>query len=311
MNRMRWHLPPWIKRAYMFVVGLTLIYVLWQSGPSLSRWLELARTPAVYGFIGGWIAMAAMLGGLWALVLRWCFGVQLTVKEWMPIQALAWGGRYLPGKLGMLAGKLSVLGKDGIDWRVLGHSVLFEQLAFVCAGAALGLLLVQPGGAFGQWMPGWMEHHWSIARILGALGCVMAFLIAVWISERALLSRLAVSTLAQTRKIALLAAYVVPHLLVGAGFYALAVHLLPGSARLGMGQMIAILALANVAGILAVFAPAGLGVRDLVLAMALAGTATLAEALALAALLRLLTVLADGLFLSVGLLVGRVRVSGE
>ena len=79
--------------------------------------------------------------------------------------------------------------------------------------------------------------------------------------------------------------------------------------------VISLLAAANVAGILAFFAPAGLGVREAVLVAGLAPYLSAGDALGIAAILRVLTLLADLIFVSltggVALLARRRRAGSE
>ena len=90
--------------------------------------------------------------------------------------------------------------------------------------------------------------------------------------------------------------YLVPHLVVGIGSYPLLCALIPEAAPLGATGMIGLLALANMAGILAIFAPAGMGVREAVFGLGLISFAPLPSVLAFAAVLRLLTLMADAVF---------------
>jgi len=92
----------------------------------------------------------------------------------------------------------------------------------------------------------------------------------------------------------LLLGHVVLHVLVGISLYPLITGLLPDAAALlGLSGLVTVLALANIVGIVAVFAPAGLGVRELVLAYFLAVGGDYEAALVVAVYIRILTLLAD------------------
>jgi hypothetical protein len=299
--------PAWAKLAYQSIVVVVLGWAVADSAAQFRHWQHLFRHPAVYVFIAAWAAMAFLLGAAWALLLRWRFGVHLHLREWLPIQALAWGGRYLPGKLGLLAGKFALLGRGGLDGPRLAQSVLWEQLAFVLSAAvAAAIFLMDPIAG----LPGAIREHWGLVRLLGGIGGIAVFLALddllrrLWPGARA-----PGAGLSPAKRGLLFLLYLAPHLVVGAGGYPVLCAMIPAAAPLGMTGMIGLLALANMAGILAFFAPAGMGVREAVLGVGLVPFAPLPAVLAFAAVLRLLTLIADALFFvlagGVGLLARR------
>lgn len=286
--------PAWVKLAYLCVVVAVLGWAVVDSADQFRHWRHLFRHSAVYLFMAAWGTMAFLLGAAWALLLHWRFGVSLRLREWLPIQALAWGGRYLPGKLGLLAGKFALLGRGALDAQRLAYSVLWEQLAFVLSAAIVAaLFLMEPIAG----SPALLARHWDAVRLLcgvGSIGLLLALddiLRRMWPAART-----PAAGLAPGRRILLFLLYLAPHLIVGAGAYPVLCAMIPAAAPLGVTGMIGLLALANMAGILAIFAPAGMGVREAVLGLGLIQFAPLPAVLAFAAVLRLLTLMADVLF---------------
>lgn len=300
-NRLRF--PRWLKLAYVMVVAAVLGWVLLKAGPGLLQWRSLINAPGAYAFVAAWIAMAVLLGQLWALLLRWSYGVRLGVREWLPVQALAWGGRYLPGKVGLLAGKAALAERENLGWRRLGFSVLVEQLCFVVAGIVAACLFLASVDLLPAHLRAeWLAATWTPFRSLLVVVCILGFLVGVsWLGRRLD----AATRLSNARAAALLSFYLLPHLLVGAGAYLALVGLVPAATSIGIYTMIGVVALAHSVGVLAIFAPAGLGVREVVMAAGLASALPLPEALAFATLLRLLSVVADSLFLLMGLAMRR------
>lgn len=287
-------IPAWVKAIYLGVVIVVLAWAVVDSAGQFQHWAHLFKDSRAYLFMAAWAAMAFLLGAAWSLLLRWRFGVQLGVREWLPIQALAWGGRYLPGKLGLLAGKFALLGRGVLDAKRLAYSVLWEQLAFVLSAAvAVGLFLGLPFDG----MPELLARHWDGIRVLVGIGSIALFL-----ALDTILWRIWPGAgdpgrgLGAGKRLLLLGLYLVPHVIVGVGSYPLLCALIPEAAPLGAAGMIGLLALANMAGILAIFAPAGMGVREAVLGLGLISFAPLPSVLAFAAVLRLLTLMADVLF---------------
>lgn len=294
------------KSLFRAVKAIYVVAVVVAMGWGLSRidvpdqedLLAILRLPTASGFVLAWCLMAVLLGWLWQLWVKWRYDVRLGALEWLYAQALAWSGRYLPGKLGLVLGKLVLARDDRLGWRQVGASVLVEQLAFVAAGVLVGVLLLPATVVEGfVWIPSWAMGNWSGLRAGVAVGVAAAFVLALRLIDMIGAHRSTVATGCRgvPFQLALLGLYVLPHLLVGAAFHALVLAASPGDAAPLLAHSIAVLALAHVAGIAAVFAPAGLGVRELVLAVGLSPLLEFEQALLLAAVLRFLTLLADGL----------------
>lgn len=285
--------PSWIKACYLVVVVLVFGWALAGAGPQLRQWQSLFLQPATYAFIAAWGGMAFLLGWWWALLLRWQFGVAMPAREWLPVQAMAWGGRYLPGKLGLFAGKLGVLGQRGLDIRRITYSVIWEQVAFVLAGAVVAALFVSDAIPA---VPVFLSRYWDVARV----AAVVMYPVVLFALSRYLRKKLDAQAawigMGVGRGSLLFGLYLLPHVVVGLGTYPLLLASVPSAAGLGWFGWVGLLALANVAGIVAIFAPAGIGVREAVLGLGLSAFVPLPAALAFAAVLRLLSLVADGAF---------------
>lgn len=284
------------KAVYVAAVALALGWALFEVRGVLQNWPAWVGSPGVYAFVAGWCAMAFLLGLGWARVVRGYLGVDLAVRDWLPIQSIAWAGRYLPGKIGLLAGKLPLLERDGVGWRSLGFSVLYEQLAFLVVGSAVVLVSPLPF----QWLllpiavtaP---EGLWLRIAVAGSI--VAAFLFA----SQHLARQAEVPRRPDGKDISvMIAIYVLAHVTVGIGFHLFILAFVEPAHAPVVAYSIGLLAAANIAGILALFAPAGIGVRDGVLALGLSPLMPLQEALGLAALLRILTLVADLVFIAAG-----------
>lgn len=286
----RGRLVRWIKALYVIAVLVAVVWYARGLDLELAAWAEWLATPAPYVFVTAWAAMAWILGFAWTEVVRAHLGLRLTAKDWLPLQAMAWLGRYLPGKVGLLAGKLGLVSRHGVTVRALGFTVLYEQLAFVVAGLALAVCV--PAAALG--LDGSIARAWDDAvwwRLLTA--CALAFVIVPAMRLlRSLGGRQRTSPTRREWGVPLL--YLLAHVCAGAGLF-VCLRAMPGLEGAGpsMVYVVGLLAAANVAGILAVFAPAGLGVREFVLVAGLAPWLPAQEAVVLAALLRVLSVVAD------------------
>jgi glycosyltransferase 2 family protein len=253
-------------------------------------WTAWLMRPGPYLFVAGWAAMAWVLGFAWVLVVHAHLGLRLSARDWLPLQALAWLGRYLPGKIGLLTGKLGLMTSHSVSMRALGFTVLYEQFAFVATGLALAVCMPATalglGGALAQAWDGALFWRIPSAVLIGA--CIVPGMRVL----RALAGLKGPAAIRQEWPVPLL--YLIAHASAGAGLFA-CLRSLPGidETGLSMAYVVGLLAAANVAGILAVFAPAGLGVREGVLVAGLAPWLPIPEAVIVAALLRVLSVLGD------------------
>lgn len=284
---------PFLRTAYVLCVLVAMAWALSGLDLAPAQALGLLVLPWSVVFMCAWVLMVLSLGLLWRTWLWQAEGVSLHLSEWLPAQAMGWAGRYLPGKVGLFMGKLAVVRQRRVGMRALLLSVLVEQLGFVVAGACVALALFSSGmlGAW-SWFPARIADAWNMWMPAAVLAAVLLMGAAVAVSARILgCGGIGARSL---RAMGLLVLHAGPHLLVGAAFYLLAVGLFPQAAGLSMTHCVAVLALAHVAGVLAIFAPAGFGVRELVLAEGLRGILSFDEALLLAAVLRILTLLADG-----------------
>ena len=279
----------------------TLLGADFSQAPSRDIW----RQPAVWLFILGWMVLPTGLAILWRWNLAFNFDIRLSLAVCMTTQALAWTGRYLPGKAGLWLAKLGITVDLAQNRKRLGHSVLAEQLLFLMTGMILAAVLMPwhvvlslpevvstvPDAflQFGKsvwWLP--------LLAVLFFLVFVAMFVVFIALGKK--LGGM-VGWWSAPHWMLLAAGHGILHVLVGLSLYPLIVVLLPSAAEtLGVSGVIAALALGNCVGILAIFAPAGLGVREVVLALCLSENIGFPGALSVAVFLRLLTLLADAGF---------------
>lgn len=237
---------------------------------------------AAFGSIAGWLTMIVLLGRGWAGSLESWTGRRLSFHQWLRLQAIAWLGRYLPGKFGLLAGKMQAC-ELGINWKQVTGSVLSEQTAYIASGFALSTL------ALPYWLPIFSEvpSRYSESALIAALflPALVGGAFGIW-SAGKLLPKAKKPWYAY-----LLIWSALAHFAAGMGFHIFLASILPSPPSLLIS--IGLLAAAHTAGVLAIFAPAGLGIREAVIVAALAPQLGLAQAAALAALQRALVAIGD------------------
>lgn len=271
----------WCKRAYVAAAIIAISWALVTAWPVILRWEIGLLAYGASVTIVGWVAMVLVLGYGWSGSLRAWTGISLTMRQCIPMQAAAWVGRYLPGKLGLLAGKMQVC-EQGAGWKTVTGSVLCEQVAFIVSGFALSSL------AMPQWlslMPLEIQKFRTVLLVALFIPLILFMIISVWVAKKHLRHAHMLWGLR------LLLCSIAGHFLAGLGFYGLLATLIP--TPVSLFYSIGLLSAAHTAGILAIFAPAGLGVREAVIVAILTPQIGWPLAVSVSALQRVLVVIAD------------------
>lgn len=248
----------------LLVAGIIFVVLrvrsLWHGGH-----IELARVE--WGAIAGAVVLGAAgtaAGALIWLAILDALGVRPQLR-WTGIFFQAQLGKYIPGSVWQYAGRAAVARSHGIPVRPVGVSLPVEFAASALAGGSMAAFLL-----------GW----WG-AVVVGAAAVLLVVL------ERPARSRL--PALATARATLL---YLPVWLLLGASFWFCARGLLGIPAR-DLALYMGAFAVAWLAGLVAIYAPGGLGVREAVLVALLSSRIGAADALVVAAASRLILILVD------------------
>jgi glycosyltransferase 2 family protein len=282
------------------VVGIalfgTLIVYLWRAVGAGELALERASPGPIFVAVALLIAAYAAQASAWHLLVRAVGGNQKATVDggcW----AVSLLGKYIPGKVFNAVGRMmlyrgSLPGAAGVT-----AALVVEVLLTLTAAACVALvMLVQVGGVA-------PTSAVVAAAVMAGGGLVATFSTlfdraAGWLSARVLRTPMP-GTIAPMRRIAPFALHVVSHLLMGAGLYALilgwhAAVSPPAAAIIGA------LCLSGIAGVAALFVPAGLGVREGVLVWMLVGFTTPAFAALIAVAARVWLTAGDAIAVAVG-----------
>jgi len=257
-------------------------------------------------------ALAVPVSGLlWGqIVNRLSPGPRAGVREAMAVHSASWLLKYIPGQVGSLVNKVVWGQKKGLSRTLIIITFIYEnvflQLASIIPSVVIILLtvgvVVFEGNPVTLLLP---------VLALIPLVVVLDRRIFHWFmalaSKRILKQPLPEEYFLRTKYTALyLAEFVIPRVMNGAGFVVIAAAVMdvPPSLWLYFG---AAYVLAGAIGILAVFVPSGLGVREAVIAaVLLAAGVEPAQAVILALLSRLISTIGDAL---VALIYGGLRLS--
>lgn len=282
----------WLRAA---VLALSLACFGWVLWPVWRHGRELAAS-VHGGALGRWIVLGALLYALLSVLLalawRWLAGVygpRPSVKAGYAVYARSQLAKYLPGNAFHYVSRQLLGRRAGLSHPALVASGLLEMgsllLAAVVAGA-VGLTFARSAAAAGLW-----SWPWALAAGLAALLAwpLLDALLRRWRPTSRWLAELPHLSLGRTLR--LLGPAVGLHLAFFAGVGVLLMLLASAWGR-SLGELASLLwafPIAWAAGTVAVGAPAGVGVREAVLVLALEPLVGPARAAALALALRLVT----------------------
>lgn len=231
--------------------------------------------------------------------------------------AKAWMGRYIPGTAPWILGKIYFAGQLGINKSKLAVSSLLESGLQIVATTAVAFVLLLFSHRFGA-----VDQQYKILMIIVLAGLVIAVLPPVFNSLMSfgykLISKkiLATEHLASGRTIVLgTAAYAVSALLMGLSTFFVAKAIYPGLNYQYLLFVVGADNLSGVAGMLAIFVPSGIGVRDGIFLALLSIIMPTETAFVITVATRLLHVILDVLFFGLAGLTKQVfdhyKIGGE
>lgn len=244
-----------------------LVFLLFRLR-SILRGSDIHLASVGWGWIAGAIALGlvAVVGSslIWLVILK-----RLGTPVRWPGAAIylqAQLGKYVPGGVWQYASRGAMARGYGLSVRAVGRSLPIELVATVCAGAAFACLAV-----------GWWGALAAAAAIAVAGGA------SVYLDERAIARRITAQTIPL---------YAATWPLIGVSFWMTARAFLPvGPSDLALYT--GAFAAAWLVGLIAIYAPGGIGVREAVLVAILGPRIGSANALVIAAASRAVFTLAD------------------
>ena len=283
------HAWKWVKRvAQVVVIGAALLFLArtasrnWDQLGDVAfdvRWLPLLAGSAIT------LLTYAYNVALWTWSLRW-WEQHLPFVPALRIWFLSNLARFIPGVVWQFAGLASMSHARGVSPLAAAGGVLLQQLALLLTGVLLSLALApellstwaealpatSATGRFAARAGAW-AHELPVALrlVLGTAAFLAASALLPLLGPP--VSRLFQRLTGRTVRLpappfreaaAYLAANFVPWLAYGAGFWLFGIGLLGDSAP-GLVTATAAFVVSYVAGIAVVVAPAGLGVREVVL----------------------------------------------
>lgn len=270
------------KWLWLAVVLLAVSLVLKRySGAIADQLIAIGPRAITFSFTALLAGKALLAVGSWYSVRSQ--GVSITYGSVFAMVSLSQLGKYAPGPVLHLFGRGWLYSKRGIKLESITRALFLENvwqwLAAALVGASLLLFMSGSRTAISQLAP---------ARLALVFGCGLAswWAVAYWLRNR--FAPTDVASLYPGWR--LLAILTVAWICFGLSFYALWPDN-PGFHELVLAT--GAFSAASLAGFLAPFAPAGLGVREAALVATTAQTLTAEQAIAVAAISRLVWILGE------------------
>jgi uncharacterized membrane protein YbhN (UPF0104 family) len=277
-----------VRLGFLAVVLALLAFALYHESGTLWRELqELSAPVLLLAFVGG-------LGGLICSFMVWRtlladLGSALPLPEAWRVMFIGQLGKYLPGSIWPVVAQTELGADRGVPRGRSALSVLLSYTVMICTGAAVAAVTLPfaVGGSFG--------HYFWVLLALPAAVVVLSppvlnrlFGLLLRLLRQAPLQRgLSGSGLSRTMGWAL-AGWACNGFMTYVLLRQLAGHS-SGAVLLSVGSY----SLSWVAGFVAVFAPAGAGVREAVMVATLGSRTSAATALTIALVTRALAVVGD------------------
>jgi uncharacterized membrane protein YbhN (UPF0104 family) len=287
-------------------LAVAVIAFVWRS--AARHWDEFRRLEFPMHVRPGWIVLAGavvlltygLLVAAWrAVILGW--GERLGYRPALRIWTISNLGRYLPGKVWSVAGLAVLAQREGVaGWASVGAAIAMQAIA-VGSGVAIAAATV-PGTLSGA---GILMATGIAAATVAALALPRAVAVVARMTRRPDLRPLPIGAVVLAG-----AATTISWLGYGVAFWLLARGTL-GATALGLAPAVGVFAAGYITGLLALFAPGGVGVREAVFIALLAPSVGSGGAIVLGIASRVLLTLTEVAAALLGLLLGPGRPAAE
>lgn len=276
--------------AYFFGTGLAQN---WDSVREIDVRVNEWSVGAVVLFTAG----VALSGVLWGRMVSTLAGTRVPVADAVRVQCASWLLKYVPGQVGSLANKVAWAGRHGISRTLVVITFVYENVFLLLGSIVPSAVILVLSVTWGT------DSSDALEAVLPALVALVPLLLLTdrrvfrrvvdVISRRALKRPVPPEHFLDPRAaVGYQVAFLGPRVLNGVGFVMVAVSFLdvPPSAYVPLA---ATYVLAGAVGILAVFVPSGLGVRESVVVLLASLWLPVEQAIVLSLLARLYSTVSD------------------
>lgn len=289
LKRIALKLLPWV------VVGV-VGYFFYQT--LAANWEQLGDVSLS---VDGWIVASIVLfvlavlvtGTLWGRLLGVLTGKPISPREAVRVQCASWLLKYIPGQAGSYVNKVLWAKKRGISKKTVSTSFIYENVLMVFAGMILSVPIIL---LFAHRI----DDEASLLLPLLALIPMLVVMIRplfYWLLNT-IFARLGKDPfrkedfLSSKKLFQYQIGYLLPRILNGIAFVFICISLVPIEPSMYLG-LIAAYTFASIVGLLAIFVPSGIGVREGVVVLLITAYVPVEQAVVLAIVSRLYVTIAD------------------
>lgn len=284
---------PWVRAVRGALSTAAVLFMLWALRGLVRDWHSAGDVaidwPLAVASLVPAVASNAALALAWVVLLRSMVEPKPPVVPMIALYCQSNLGRYLPGKVGMPLMRIAGAARFGASAATTGTSVMLELLSWIATACLVSFSCLALVGRN------------DLDALLGPTASILAVLIALGTVAGALIDRAWLPGFVTTRLglaghgPVLPARLLMLHLATWAlwGAHGFLTALSVGASTLDALASVPFFVLSPVAGFLALLAPAGVGVREAIISVGLAGTVGPKAALAAALITRFASLLAD------------------
>lgn len=310
MNRFKYVVK---KSLPIIIIGLTVYFFSSALARNWEQVQDISLRPNLLSAFGvGFFILSVISSGLlWRKVLNGLVPSKyISRSDAVRIHTASWLLKYIPGQAGSYLNKLAWATSRGYSKKALTNSFIYENALLLFASIVLSVPVVV--FSLGEQASRDMTLFMPLIVALPLLvimhrGIFYAVVSSVYKKLRN--QDISKDLFLKSSEVAgLLVQYFVPRIAIGVGFVCIAASLVPVTATDYM-PLAAIYILAGAVGLLAVFVPSGLGVREAVIVLLASAYMTPAEAVVIAVAARFYATIADLLLAGVYLILNKGRVT--
>jgi glycosyltransferase 2 family protein len=285
---------PWAVILLVAIFFYSALSSNWRQLDDISIRFDGLTVAALVCFTGAVIVS----GVLWGRLLALLSGQKVKVADAIRIHSASWLLKYIPGQIGSYINKVLWGSRRGISKKTVSTSFIYENVLMVFAGFILAtpvfiLFQEQLGSNLANLLPLLI----LIPMLVVLVRPVFYFLLNTLFTKLGRIPFRESDFLSTGQLVKYQLGYLIPRILNGAGFVLIVSSMMTISPDMYIG-LGATYILASIIGLLAIFVPGGLGVREAIIVLVLSVYFPVEQAIIVALVARFYATISD---LGVGL----------
>lgn len=299
----------------ILVVSLTVYFFAKALNRNWQQIQDISLRPNMLSVVGMLLLIASVIvsGQLWGKILNKIVpDNHIGILDSIRIHTASWLLKYIPGQAGSYLNKISWGTKKGYTKKALTNSFIYENALLLFASVILAgpVILIalsdRIGGDLGLFAP-----LLFVVPLILILNKNIFYKVVNALFMRLKKQSISSDLFLSTKQIASLQLeFLIPRILNGAGFVFIAASILNVEPYMYI-PLAAIYIIAGIIGVLAIFVPSGLGVREAVIVLLASAYFTPAEAVIISVAARFYATIADLGLLGIYLVLNKGKITQQ